>query len=71
MHTHTHTPFLLLLVPVFAVFEDMGVDLQRPVIGTCSSAVTGCVVVFSLDQLVIKAAVYDVSQGRVGGGGYR
>ena len=50
------------------MFEDQDVNLQCPIIGACGSGVTGCMLAFSLDQLGIKASVYDVSQG---GEGYR
>jgi len=44
-----------------AAFEDVGVDLKRPIIATCGSAVVAGVLAFGLDRIGIKAPVYDVS----------
>ena len=56
--------FLSLYVHVclsFAAFEDVGVDLQRPLVATCGSAVVAGMLALGLDQVGIKAPVYDVS----------
>ena len=45
-----------------AAFEDAGVDLSRPVVTSCGSGVTACVLLFALDLIGKKdAALYDGS----------
>ncbi|MBA2626895.1 MAG: sulfurtransferase, partial [Gemmatimonadales bacterium] len=51
-----------------ARFADAGVSLDRPVVATCGSGVTACVVVLALDVLGHQdAAVYDGSWTEWGG----
>jgi thiosulfate/3-mercaptopyruvate sulfurtransferase len=44
-----------------AVFEAAGVDLAKPVVTTCGSGVTACVLAMALDKLGVGSAVYDGS----------
>ena len=45
-----------------AAFEDAGVDLSRPVVTSCGSGVTACVLLFALDLIGKEdAALYDGS----------
>ena len=50
-----------------AAFEAAGVDLAQPVIASCGSGVTACVLLFALDLLGIgRASLYDGSWGEWG-----
>jgi thiosulfate/3-mercaptopyruvate sulfurtransferase len=43
-------------------FEQAGIDLTRPIVTTCGSGVTACVILLGLDALKLKAAaLYDGS----------
>lgn len=45
-----------------AAFEDAGVDLSQPIVASCGSGVTACVLLFALHLLGIeRAALYDGS----------
>jgi len=45
-----------------AAFEAAGVDLSRPIIASCGSGITACVLLFALDLLgVERSALYDGS----------
>ena len=48
--SHTHTEF-----------SYAGVDLDKPLVGTCGSAVTACVLAFAAHMLGKDMSVYDVS----------
>jgi thiosulfate/3-mercaptopyruvate sulfurtransferase len=53
---------MLDLPQLIEVFQQAGVDVSRPVIGTCGSGVTACVVRLALAQLGAGAqGVYDGS----------
>lgn len=53
--TWKHVPTLRLL------FEDEGIEVERPVIATCGSGISAAVVVFALHLLGHPAALYDGS----------
>lgn len=53
--TWKHVPTLRL------VFEDEGIEVERPVIATCGSGISAAVVVFALHLLGHPAALYDGS----------
>ena len=49
------------LAPDPALFESAGLDPDRPVITTCGSGVTACILSLALDCLGRQSAVYDGS----------
>ncbi|MEM6762869.1 MAG: 3-mercaptopyruvate sulfurtransferase [Pseudomonadota bacterium] len=49
------------------VFENAGVDLQKPVVTTCGSGVTAGILALALDELGTPARVYDGSWTEWGG----
>lgn len=44
-----------------AAFEAAGVDLDRPVVTSCGSGVTACVLTLALDRIGVQSRVYDGS----------
>ena len=44
-----------------AVFESAGIDLDKPVVATCGSGITGATLAFGLHLLGKDAALYDGS----------
>jgi len=62
LNTNTSIYLKYPLIPfIQAAFEDVGVDLKRPIITSCGSSVSATMLALSLNQLGIKVAVYDVS----------
>ncbi len=50
-----------------ALFDKAGVDLQQPIIATCNSGITACIVALALDQLgKTDIPVYDASWAQWG-----
>lgn len=44
-----------------AVFADAGIDLDRPLVATCGSGVTACIILFAAHLLGREGALYDGS----------
>lgn len=67
--TYVTTPdgFLRPPVALQAAFAAAGIDVERPVITTCGSGVTACVLALALARLGREAAVYDGSWSEWGG----
>lgn len=50
-----------------ARFSTAGIDLTRPVITSCGSGVTACILALALERIALKASVYDGSWAEWGG----
>ena len=48
------------------IFKDIGVDLSKPIINTCGSGVTACVVELGLNIIGKPSKVYDGSWSEYG-----
>lgn len=48
------------------VFKAAGLDLSRPVVGTCGSGLTACILTLALDRCGVDAPVYDGSWSEYG-----
>ena len=43
-----------------AVFDEAGIDMERPLVASCGSGITACIVAFAAHMLGKDVPVYDV-----------